>query len=114
MGVGYLADVVICSCLGVDMFDCVFPTRTARFGTVFTSRGEVDMRNSEHALSFEPIETGCECETCKTYTRAYLHAIVKSDVACHLFSIHNLTYFLNLMRNLRQAIIDGTIENFVK
>jgi tRNA-guanine family transglycosylase len=55
MGVGYLVDVVICSCLGVDMFDCVFPTRTARFGTVFTSRGEVDMRNSEHALSFEPI-----------------------------------------------------------
>ena len=77
MGVGYPVDIALCAALGVDMFDCVFPTRTARFGTAFTSYGEIKLRNKMYAKDFTPLEEGCTCEACRHYTKAYLHMIEK-------------------------------------
>ncbi|CAD8107370.1 unnamed protein product [Paramecium sonneborni] len=114
MGVGYPVDVVVCSCLGVDMFDCVFSTRTARFGTAFTDYGFLKLKNSEIANVFQPIQQGCQCQACKSYTQSYLHYLIaKEQVACHLISIHNLNYLIQLMLNLRQSIIDGKLIEFV-
>ncbi|CAD8178805.1 unnamed protein product [Paramecium octaurelia] len=113
MGVGYPVDVVVCSCLGVDMFDCVFSTRTARFGTAFTDNGFLKLKNKEAANVFEPIQKGCQCQACKSYTQSYLHYLIaRKEVACHLISIHNLNYLLQLMLNLRQSIIDGKLIEF--
>jgi len=75
MGVGYPIDLALGVALGVDMFDCVFPTRTARFGTAFTSFGEIKIRNKAYSKDFKPIEKDCNCEACQNYTRAYLHMI---------------------------------------
>lgn len=75
MGVGYPVDLVLCAALGVDMFDCVFATRTARFSTAFTSSGEIKLRGSTYEADFRPIEDGCLCETCRNYSRAYLTMI---------------------------------------
>lgn len=75
MGVGYPIDLLLCVSLGVDMFDCVFATRTARFGTAFTSNGEIKLKNTYYELDFRPIEEGCKCETCLRYSRAYLSMI---------------------------------------
>jgi len=114
MGVGYPVDLVVCSCLGVDMFDCVFPTRTARFGTALTKYGFHKLVKPENANDYTPIEEGCDCPTCTTYTRAYLYSTIgKEEVACHLITTHNIYYLLNLMGKLRESIINGTLENFV-
>lgn len=120
MGVGYPVDVVVCSCLGVDMFDCVFSTRTARFGTAFTSKGFLKLKNKECEDKMVPIEEGCDCqvrihvkEACERYTQSYLHYLItKEEVACHLISIHNLRFLIRLMLNLRQSILDGKLSEF--
>jgi tRNA-guanine family transglycosylase len=74
MGVGHQVDLVVCSALGVDMFDCVFPTRTARFGTalVFEAPGEINLKKAAYSTDFSPIDPSCTCSTCKTYTRLVL------------------------------------------
>jgi tRNA-guanine family transglycosylase len=75
MGVGYPVDLALGVALGVDMFDCVYPTRTARFGTAFTSYGEIKLRSKDYSKDFSALEENCKCETCSNFTRAYLYTI---------------------------------------
>lgn len=97
------------------MFDCVYPTRTARFGTAFSINGNIRVKNSQYALDLGPLCPECTCETCKHYTRAYLHSIVtKEDVGAHMLSKHNLHFLLNLMRNFQKAIENDNIDSFVR
>lgn len=115
MGVGYATDLVVCVALGVDMFDCVFPTRTARFGTALTRYGSLQLKSKQFANDFRPIEVGCTCLTCKSYTRAFLNGVVcKEATACHLISIHNVHYQLQLMRQARNSIKEDRFVDFVK
>ncbi|KAL4444470.1 hypothetical protein ABPG74_016763 [Tetrahymena malaccensis] len=114
MGVGYPDDLIVCSCLGVDQFDCVFSTRTARFGTAFTKYGFMRLKNADKEFDLKPIEEGCECPTCQRYSRSFLHnTIAKEETACHLISQHNLYFLLNLMKQFRQSILDDRMEEFV-
>ncbi|PIO62847.1 tRNA-guanine transglycosylase [Teladorsagia circumcincta] len=115
MGVGFPVDLVICSLLGADMFDCVHPTRTARFGTALVRRGgQMHLSQKRYADDFKPIEEDCDCTTCQTYTRAYLHMIVnKETVGCHLVSVHNIRHQLRLMEDVRNAIETGQVQEFL-
>ena len=91
MGIGYAEDLVICSLLGADMFDCVFATRTARFGSVFSKYGMLKLRKQDYQDDFGPISEGCECYTCKNYTRSYLQRLFRLDNSClQLLSLHNV------------------------
>ncbi|XP_035445710.2 queuine tRNA-ribosyltransferase catalytic subunit [Spodoptera frugiperda] len=115
MGVGLAIDLVVCVALGVDMFDCVFPTRTARFGCALVSNGQLNLKQKIFEADLDPIDKNCDCSTCKTYTRAYLHSIVTVEtVACHLISVHNIAYQMNLMRKMRENIEKGTFPQFVQ
>lgn len=115
MGVGFAVDLVICCALGADMFDCVFPTRTARFGCALTTYGQISLKNSKYKMDFEPIEKNCICSTCKTYTRAYLHQIVcMESVSCNLLSVHNLTYQMQLMKSIRDSIKENKFPELVQ
>ncbi|KAF7272886.1 hypothetical protein GWI33_014364 [Rhynchophorus ferrugineus] len=115
MGVGFAVDLVVCSALGVDMFDCVFPTRTARFGCALLMTGQINLRKKEYAMDFNPIDKDCTCNTCRNYTRAYLNGIVTDlTVACHLLTEHNLAFQLRLMRTIRENILNGTFKEFVQ
>ena len=116
MGVGYSEDLVVCSALGIDMYDCVFPTRTARFGNALTRRGALKLRHQEFERDESPIDQECECHTCKTYSRSYLSRLVrqKETVACHLVSIHNIAYQLRLMRDIRRGIEADAFPAFVQ
>jgi queuine tRNA-ribosyltransferase len=115
MGVGTPEDLVEGVCRGVDMFDCVMPTRNARNGHLFTSTGVVKIRNSEHRHSTLPLDSQCDCYTCKNYTRAYLHHLEKSHeiLGARLNTIHNLRYYQTLMLGLRSAIEKGKLDDFV-
>ncbi|KAG6142804.1 hypothetical protein E4U38_005027 [Claviceps purpurea] len=113
MGIGYPEDLVVSVALGADMFDCVWPTRTARFGNAITKHGILNIRNAAFANDFGPLEDGCGCMCCRqedggmSITRAYVHHNTsKETVAAHLLTIHNVWYQLNLMRELRQSIIE--------
>ncbi|XP_026737791.1 queuine tRNA-ribosyltransferase catalytic subunit [Trichoplusia ni] len=115
MGVGVAIDLVICVALGVDMFDCVFPTRTARFGCALVSKGQLNLKQKQYEADLNPIDKDCVCSTCKNYTRAYLHGIVTVEtVACHLLSVHNIAYQMGLMKSMRSHIENGTFPEFVK
>ncbi|XP_067662656.1 queuine tRNA-ribosyltransferase catalytic subunit 1-like [Haliotis asinina] len=115
MGVGFAEDLVVCSALGCDMFDCVFPTRTARFGTALTPDGQLNLKNNIFAQDFRPIDADCPCSTCKTYTRAYLHTVVTTEtVACQLLTVHNVAYQLTLMKGIRDSIIEDKFPEFIK
>uniref|UniRef100_A0A6M2DJM0 Queuine tRNA-ribosyltransferase catalytic subunit 1 n=1 Tax=Xenopsylla cheopis TaxID=163159 RepID=A0A6M2DJM0_XENCH len=115
MGVGFAADLVVCVALGVDMFDCVFPTRTARFGCALVRSGQLNLKHKKFSRDFEPIDKNCTCTTCKNYTRAYIHNIVTVEtVACHLLSIHNVAFQLQLMKDIRESIKNNQFEKFVK
>ncbi|XP_047041840.1 queuine tRNA-ribosyltransferase catalytic subunit [Helicoverpa zea] len=115
MGVGLAIDLVVCVALGVDMFDCVFPTRTARFGCALVSNGQLNLKQKQYEADLNPIQKDCTCSTCKNYTRAYLHSIVTVEtVACHLLSVHNIAYQMNLMRSMRENIENGTFPQFVQ
>ncbi|EGT49287.1 hypothetical protein CAEBREN_30119 [Caenorhabditis brenneri] len=116
MGVGFPVDLVICSLLGADMFDCVYPTRTARFGTAMVRRGGLmQLNQNRYKEDFLPIDDKCECNTCKNYTRAYIHSISgKETVGCHLVSVHNIKHQLDLMRDVRQAIQSNSVQQFLR
>ncbi len=106
MGVGRPEDLVAAVLRGVDMFDCVLPTRNARNGHLFTSRGVVRIRNAVHRRSDAPLDPDCACETCRHYSRAYLHHLTRcNEILGHrLLTLHNLAYYLGLMRDMRAAI----------
>ncbi|KAM0323448.1 hypothetical protein ACHAQA_008727 [Verticillium albo-atrum] len=119
MGIGYPEDLVVSVALGADMFDCVWPTRTARFGNAITKHGVLNIRNLKYATDFGPIEEGCGCLCCRDgglgITRAFInHNTAKETVAAHLLTIHNVWYQLELMRNARQAIIEDRYPEFVR
>jgi len=115
MGVGFPVDLVICCALGADMYDCVFPTRTARFGTVLTPSGQLSLKKKKYKYDFKPIDSNCICSTCKTYIRAYLHQIVSMEsVSCNLLSVHNLTYHMQLMKDIRCSIKENKFPEYVQ
>lgn len=116
MGVGYPEDMIVCVALGADMFDCVYPARTARFGTALVPSGLLKIRHAAMATDARPLQVGCECSTCHNYSRAYLHLLGPKDgsVGAQLLTVHNVTYLTQLMKRARQAIIDGTFESFVQ
>ena len=114
MGVGKPEDLLDGIELGVDMFDCVIPTRNARNGTLFTTTGRVMIRNTRHKMSRDPVETGCQCFTCRRYSLGYLHHLfrVKEMLGYRLATIHNIHFFQQLMQNARQAIQENRFRQF--
>ncbi len=112
MGVGTPEDLVNAVQRGIDMFDCVLPTRNARNGWLFTRRGTVKIRNAVHATDTGPLDETCECYTCKHFTRAYLHHLQRANeiLGARLNTLHNLHYYQLLMRELREAITEGRLE----
>jgi queuine tRNA-ribosyltransferase len=114
MGVGSPEDLVNGVARGVDIFDCVLPTRVARNGAALTRLGRINMRNRQYATDHDPIEPGCTCYTCRTFSRGYVrHLVQSSEILGHqLLSIHNLHLLLTLMREMRAAIIDGTFDDY--
>ena len=109
MGVGLPHDLIEAVGHGVDMFDCVVPTRNARNGTAFTRSGRLRLKNAQHAEDNGPIEEGCSCKTCTHYSRAYLRHLFQTGefLGLHLATFHNIFFFQQLMREARQAIIEG-------
>jgi queuine tRNA-ribosyltransferase len=116
MGVGTPEDLVESVRRGIDMFDCVMPTRNARNGHLFTTFGVVKIRNAQYEFDTNPIDENCTCYTCRNYSRAYLRHLdkCKEMLGSRLNTIHNLHYYLNLMRELRVAIENKGLELFVK
>jgi queuine tRNA-ribosyltransferase len=114
MGVGHPEDIVHAIDHGIDLFDCVLPTRSARTGKVFTSRGDLAIKNARWADDSEPLDPDCCCPTCRTYSRGVLrHLFVAREVtSVVLLTVHNLTYFLTLMRKAREAIMTGRYRQF--
>ena len=114
MGVGTPEDLVESVARGVDMFDCVMPTRNARNGTLFTSFGKINIKSARFATDRAPIDPECECYACQNYSRAYLSHLYRAGELTffRLASLHNLHYYLNLMRQMREAITAGEFEKF--
>jgi queuine tRNA-ribosyltransferase len=115
MGVGKPLDIVGAVMRGIDMFDCVLPTRSGRNGQAFTKRGPVNLRNARHTDDPRPLEEGCRCPACRQYSRAYLHHLVKAEeiLASMLISWHNLTHYQDLTQGLRDAIAAGRLDAHV-
>ena len=114
MGVGTPEDLVEAVYRGVDMFDCVMPTRNGRTGGAFTSNGKINIRNAKYALDEMPLDENCPCSVCRRYSKAYLRHLyqAKEMLAATLISHHNLAFFLDLMRRVRQAIRGGKFAEF--
>ena len=115
MGVGTPTDLLTGIAAGIDMFDCVMPTRNARNGHLFTSRGVIRIRNAPHRSDPGPLDPECDCYTCRHYSRAYLHHLDRCNeiLGSRLNTIHNLHFYLNLMQNARNAIENETFDSFV-
>ena len=116
MGVGTPEDLLFGIEQGVDLFDCVLPTREARHGRLLTSRGRLNIKNARHRESAEPVDPECSCYTCKTFTRAYLHHLFRVGelLALTLNSIHNLSYTVGLTRAARQALLEDRFPDFAR
>lgn len=114
MGVGTPQDLLENIDRGVDMFDCVMPTRNARNGTLFTSKGKINIKASIHKMSDEPLDNNCSCHTCTNYSRGYLNHLFKSKEITYLRlgSIHNIHFYLNLMKEARLAILKNRYKEF--
>ena len=114
MGVGAPEDLVECVARGVDMFDCVLPTRTARNGALYSAAGRVNIYAAAHRERDEPIEPGCDCYTCGTFSAAYVHHLFRAKelLGYRLATIHNLRFVLRLMEEMRAAILDGTFAEY--
>ena len=108
MGVGKPKDLLACSGMGIDMFDCVMPTRNARNGSLFTSRGKLNIKNNCYQSDGSPPDPECNCYTCRNYSRAYLrHLFIANEIfAMRLNSLHNIAFYQNWMKNIRSAIRD--------
>jgi queuine tRNA-ribosyltransferase len=114
MGVGTPVDLIECVARGVDMFDCVMPTRNARNGQVFTSSGRLNLRNARFERDPRPVDEECGCMTCRRYSRAYLRHLFQSGeiLASILASHHNLAHYLDTMNRIRQAIRLGVFGSY--
>ena len=114
MGVGRPEDLVEGVRAGVDMFDCVMPTRNARNGQLFTSFGKVNIKNAQYLDDASPLDPECPCETCTQYSRAYLrHLYVAGEaLSARLNTVHNLTYYLRLMEQMREAIRENRFDDW--
>jgi queuine tRNA-ribosyltransferase len=114
MGVGSPEDLINGVMRGIDIFDCVLPTRLARHQAAFTCTGRVNLMNSVNSRVMVPIEETCQCYTCRHFTRAYLrHLIIaKEMLAATLISIHNIQFLVTLLNNTRRSIMDGTFASF--
>jgi queuine tRNA-ribosyltransferase len=114
MGVGTAEDFFEAVARGVDIFDCVLPTRLARHGAALTYHGRINLRNLSLAEESAPIEEGCTCYACQQFSRAYIrHLMVSKEIlGLYLASIHNLHFLLNTMMQIRQSIFDGSFEQF--
>lgn len=116
MGVGTPLDIINGINAGIDMFDCVLPTRNARNGTLYTSQGKISIKRKEHADDDSPLDPNCNCYTCRNFSRAYLRHLyqAKELLSFRLNSIHNLTYFLDTVRGARKAIREGKFAEYKK
>ena len=114
MGVGRPEDLMECVYRGIDMFDCVMPTRNARNGQCFTSEGVVKIRNATYTEDSRPLDPRCDCYTCQNFTRSYLRHLHKSRemLGGHLCTLHNLRYYRNLMAGARRAIEAGEFSDY--
>ena len=114
MGVGKPDDLIGAVKRGVDMFDCVLPTRSGRTGQAFTSRGTVNIKNARHILDERPLDKNCNCHTCSNFTRAYLHHLFRAQeiLGLMLLSLHNIHFYLNLMKNIRFSIKNKKFDDF--
>src|SRR6266576_7172962 len=116
MGRGTPPQLIELIARGVDMFDCVLPTRLARNGTAFTEAGTLNVKNAEFTSQTGPLEEGCACEACRGYSRAYIRHLIKAEeiLGLRLLSIHNLHFYLDLMKRARTAIEGGSFREFQK
>ncbi|KAF2236935.1 Queuine tRNA-ribosyltransferase [Viridothelium virens] len=122
MGVGFPEDLLVSVALGADMFDCVWPTRTARFGNAITSSGTLNLRHKSYAEDFSPVDLDCNCICCRSeadgglgVSRAYIHHVAaKETVGAHLLTMHNIHYLLSLMNEVREAILEDRYPQFLK
>jgi queuine tRNA-ribosyltransferase len=114
MGVGTPEDIVFAVSQGIDMFDCVMPTRNARNGHLFTRYGDIRIKNSQHKTDIRPLDETCGCYCCRNFSRAYLHHLHRCNeiLGARLNTIHNLYYYQTLMRELREAIASGTLDTY--
>ena len=114
MGLGTPPQMIELIARGMDMFDCVLPTRLARNGTAFTAGGTLNLKNAEFAMQKEPIEEGCICPACRDFTRGYIRHLIKAEeiLGLRLITIHNLHFYLDLMSRARRAIEDGSFADF--
>ena len=114
MGVGYPEDILMAVSYGIDMFDCVLPTRNARTGNVFTSVGQITYRNADYAADSTPLDPNCDCRVCRRYSRAYIrHLYNQSEITGMVLATYHSTYFYqNLMRGIRKAIEEQRFESF--
>jgi queuine tRNA-ribosyltransferase len=114
MGVGTPEDLLACSQMGIDMFDCVMPTRNARNASLFTSQGKVNIRNAQYKDDPDPLDPNCSCYTCRNYSKAYLRHLFICDeiLAMRLNSLHNIAYYQSWMKKIRKAVEDDVPFNF--
>jgi queuine tRNA-ribosyltransferase len=115
MGVGTPTDIVQAVQQGIDMFDCVLPTRNARHGVLYTFNGSLHIKNAAHRHDQKPLDEGCTCHTCQHFSRAYLHHLhrIGEPLGARLNSIHNLHFYQDLMRGLREAIAAGRLQDHI-
>jgi queuine tRNA-ribosyltransferase len=116
MGLGTPPQMLEMIARGMDMFDCVLPTRLARNGTAFTAAGTLNLKNAEFALDKKPIEKNCVCPACGEFTRGYIRHLIKAEeiLGLRLITLHNLHFYLNLMSRARSEIASGTFDQFRK
>jgi queuine tRNA-ribosyltransferase len=116
MGLGTPPQLLEMIARGMDMFDCVLPTRLARNGTAFAAGGTLNLKNAEFALDKRPIEEGCACSACREFARGYIRHLVKAEeiLGLRLITLHNLHFYLDLMRQARDKIDSGTFDAFRK
>lgn len=114
MGIGKPVDILECVNAGIDLFDCVIPTRNARNGTLFTTTGKVVIKNAQYAQDKNPLDTNCDCYCCKNFSRAYLrHIFMAGEIlSLRLFTLHNLNYYSNLMKEIRSSIKSGNFSEY--
>ena len=114
MGVGTIEDIFESVQRGIDIFDCVVPTRNARNGLAFTACGKIHIRNAKYKTDYTPVDKECACVCCLNYTRSYIHHLfnIHEILGLRLLSLHNITYYAKLMSNIRQSIMDGRFAEF--